>query len=127
VGIRHDDHVAPYIRKKLVITSPTSGGRSVGIVRSRTQTTEFSFNTLYSNKIQNEVVFFFKGSVCISVSFVPMCEVPLDGEDRIPVVTWNFPRKLPHYVHSQPKRDAKHSTFVAISSHFLAIQCGRSP
>jgi hypothetical protein len=30
--------------QKLVITSPTSGGRSVGIVRSRTQTTEFSFS-----------------------------------------------------------------------------------
>jgi hypothetical protein len=27
---------------KLAITSPTSGGRSVGIVRSRTQTMEFS-------------------------------------------------------------------------------------
>jgi hypothetical protein len=42
VGIRHDDHVAHSIRKKLAITSPTSGGRSVGIVRSRTQTMEFS-------------------------------------------------------------------------------------
>jgi hypothetical protein len=28
----------------LAITSPTSGGRSVGIVRSRTQATEFSFS-----------------------------------------------------------------------------------
>jgi hypothetical protein len=36
--------VAPSISKKLAITSPTSGGRSVGIrVRSRTQTMEFSF------------------------------------------------------------------------------------
>jgi hypothetical protein len=33
--------VAPSIRKKLAITSPTGGGLSVGIVRSRTQTTEF--------------------------------------------------------------------------------------
>jgi hypothetical protein len=32
--------------QKLVITSPTSGGRSVGIVRSRTQTKEFSFMSL---------------------------------------------------------------------------------
>jgi hypothetical protein len=30
--------------QKLAITSPTSGGRSVGIVRSRTQTMEFSFS-----------------------------------------------------------------------------------
>jgi hypothetical protein len=36
--------VAPSIRKKLAITSPTSGGRSVGIVRSPTQTMEFSFS-----------------------------------------------------------------------------------
>jgi hypothetical protein len=28
-------------QQKLAITSPTSGGRSVGIVRSRTQTMEF--------------------------------------------------------------------------------------
>jgi hypothetical protein len=41
VGIRHADHVAPSIRKKLAITSPTSGSRSVGIVHSRTQTMEF--------------------------------------------------------------------------------------
>jgi hypothetical protein len=42
VGNRQADHVTPSIRKKLAITSPTSGGRSVGIVRSRTQTMEFS-------------------------------------------------------------------------------------
>jgi hypothetical protein len=28
-------------KKKLVLTSPTSGGRSLGVVRSRIQTTEF--------------------------------------------------------------------------------------
>jgi hypothetical protein len=43
VGIRDADHVAPSIRKKLALTLQTSGGRSVGIVRSRTQATEFSF------------------------------------------------------------------------------------
>jgi hypothetical protein len=37
VGIRHADHVALSIRK-------TSGGRSVGRVRSRTQTMEFFFS-----------------------------------------------------------------------------------
>jgi hypothetical protein len=30
--------------QKLPLTSPTSGGRSVGIVRSQTQATEFSFS-----------------------------------------------------------------------------------
>jgi hypothetical protein len=43
VGIRHADHVAPSNRKKLEIPSPTIDDRSVGIVRSRTQTMEFSF------------------------------------------------------------------------------------
>jgi hypothetical protein len=38
--------VAPSIRKKLAITSPTSGGRSVGIVRSRTQATKFSLDDI---------------------------------------------------------------------------------
>jgi hypothetical protein len=42
VGIRHDDHVAPSIRRMLAITSPTSGGRSVSIIRSWTQTMKFS-------------------------------------------------------------------------------------
>jgi hypothetical protein len=40
VGIRHADHVALSIRKKLALTSLTSGGRSVDIVRLRTVATE---------------------------------------------------------------------------------------
>jgi hypothetical protein len=42
LGIRHADHVTTSIRKKWAITSPTSGVRSVGIVRSRTEAMEFS-------------------------------------------------------------------------------------
>jgi hypothetical protein len=34
------NHIIGYI--KLALTSPTGGGRSVGIVRSRTKATEFS-------------------------------------------------------------------------------------
>jgi hypothetical protein len=41
VGIRHADHVAPSSRKKLALTSLTSGGRSVGIIRLRTDVTQF--------------------------------------------------------------------------------------
>jgi hypothetical protein len=33
VGSHRTDQVKPSIRKKLALTSPTSGGRSVGIVR----------------------------------------------------------------------------------------------
>jgi hypothetical protein len=43
VGIRHADHVAPLYPQKLALASLTSVGRSVGVVRSRTQATEFSF------------------------------------------------------------------------------------
>jgi hypothetical protein len=40
VGILRADHATPLYPQKLSLTSPTSGGRSVGIVRSRTKFTE---------------------------------------------------------------------------------------
>jgi hypothetical protein len=43
IGICHADHVAPPICKKLAETLPTSGGRSVSIVRSWTQAMEFVY------------------------------------------------------------------------------------
>jgi len=42
VGTRCPDHVTPLYPQKLALTSPTGGGRSVGIVRVRTKATEFS-------------------------------------------------------------------------------------
>ena len=36
------NHVTPLYPQKLALTSPTGGGRSVGMVRSRTKATEFS-------------------------------------------------------------------------------------
>jgi len=42
VGTRCADHVTPLYPQKLALTSHTGGGRSVGIVRSRTKATEFS-------------------------------------------------------------------------------------
>jgi hypothetical protein len=43
VGIRSADHATPLNPQELEPTSPTSGGRSVGIVRLQTKATEFSF------------------------------------------------------------------------------------
>ena len=40
MGIRCADHATPLYPKKLALNSPTGGGRSVGIVRSRTKATE---------------------------------------------------------------------------------------
>jgi hypothetical protein len=54
VGIRHADHMAPFIRKSW----QSFRGRSVGIVRSRTQTMEFVFFCLY---------YFSEGDILISV------------------------------------------------------------
>jgi hypothetical protein len=42
VGIRRDYHATPLYPQKLALTSPTSGGRSVGKVRSRTKATELT-------------------------------------------------------------------------------------
>ena len=42
VGTRCANHVTTLYPQKLALTSPTGGGRSVGMVRSRTKATEFS-------------------------------------------------------------------------------------
>jgi hypothetical protein len=41
VGIRRADYATPVYQENLALTSSTSGGRSVGILRSRTKATEF--------------------------------------------------------------------------------------
>jgi hypothetical protein len=53
VGIRCANHVTPLYPQKLALTSPTCGGRSVVMVRSRTKTTEFSFFVLIVNDVVN--------------------------------------------------------------------------
>ena len=50
VGIRCADHVTPLYPQKLALTSPTDGGRSVGIVRLRTKATEFFLGLIKKNK-----------------------------------------------------------------------------
>ena len=43
MGTRCANHVTPLYPQKLALTSLTGGGHSVGMVRSRTKATEFSF------------------------------------------------------------------------------------
>ena len=43
MGNRCADHVTSLYPQKLALTSPTGGGRSVGIVHSRTKVTEFQY------------------------------------------------------------------------------------
>jgi hypothetical protein len=49
VGILHADYATRLYPQKLAVTSPTSGGRSVGIVRSRTKATELLLLLLWSS------------------------------------------------------------------------------
>ena len=47
VGTRCADHVTPLYPQKLALTSPTGGGRSVGIVRLRTEATELVIQIIW--------------------------------------------------------------------------------
>ena len=75
VGTRCADHVTPLYPQKLALTSPTGGGRSVGIVRSRTKATEFSLGPcvviyFYSktNQMHNISNLFYFGNNTLHVS-----------------------------------------------------------
>ena len=54
MGIRCADHVTPLYPQKLALTSPTDGGRSIVIVRSRTKATDFFFYLTYSLIYQHQ-------------------------------------------------------------------------
>ena len=64
VGTRCADHVTPLYPQKLALTSPTGGGRSVGIVRVRTKATEFSFSTV---RIQLHVSALYVGHLQVEI------------------------------------------------------------
>jgi hypothetical protein len=57
--------------QKLVLISPTSGGRSVGIVRSRTKATEFGFLAVSGNCVNIEGI----GSGYTEAGVQCLCEV----------------------------------------------------
>ena len=52
MGTRCADHVTPLCPQKLALTSPTGGGRSVGIARSLTKAAEFLY-PIYSHNWRN--------------------------------------------------------------------------
>jgi hypothetical protein len=77
-------HVAPLYLQKLALTLPTSGGRSVGIVRSRTQATEF--------------VVFLLGKILPFIPLVAshdtMCMLLVASHDTMCMLLTNIIRKL---------------------------------
>ena len=62
VEIRCADHVTSLYPQKMALTSPTGGGRSVGIVRSRTKATEFTL--VFSSSICNTPDSYWVNVVC---------------------------------------------------------------
>jgi hypothetical protein len=60
-------NVGVYVLVKLALTSPT-GGRSVGIVRSRTKATEFSLVLVLYVLVRKNTVYHYVCSIAISVS-----------------------------------------------------------
>ena len=59
--------MTPLYPQKLALTSPTGGGRSVGIVRSRTKATEFSL------VLVDEVSVLASNSVSLCISYQRLC------------------------------------------------------
>ena len=55
MGTRCADHVTPLYPQKLALTSPTGGGRSVGIVRSRTKATDFFY--FFHHEVFNKAIY----------------------------------------------------------------------
>jgi hypothetical protein len=53
--MRRTDHATPLYPQKLALTSLTSGGRSVGIVRPRTKATELFVIVLCCNSVYRTV------------------------------------------------------------------------
>jgi hypothetical protein len=54
VGTRCADHVTPLYPQKLALTWPTGGGRSVGVVHSRTKATELHSCDVYGWQLFNK-------------------------------------------------------------------------
>ena len=92
VWIRCADHVTPLYPQKLALTSPTGGGRSVGIVRSRNKATEFVYSslslhctfTIYTSHEDKEVfsdcqTFYADRNFSFTSSWVAACRRPRVG------------------------------------------------
>jgi hypothetical protein len=77
--------VTPLYPQKLALTSPTGGGRSVGIVRSRNKATEFSLGSFHS--LQMELAKKFRDTTTCRTLHISELEVerkyPIVGAERV--------------------------------------------
>jgi len=98
--------VTPLYPQKLALTSPTSGGRSVGIVRSRTKATEVFFMVLARVSAFRSVYFSWVYSFFFSFLFNTLIPPTLDGlisNSQLIVMS-----------RSSTKQAAFHITFVGV-------------
>jgi hypothetical protein len=124
--------VTPLYPQKLALTSPTGGGRSVGIVRSRTKATDFSlvsfifltcwkwvsqFQTLITLPVPWRLLCIFNPSTDIShCTCVCMCGVlrrPLVRFTKLWAQLTNISRRLKRYIldfNSLPIRRYTHTS-----------------
>jgi len=83
--------VTPLYPQKLALTSPTGGGRSVGMVRSRTKATEFSLVLyIYTNSLQKD----------LQVSEKKMCSVTFSILFQERQNTWADVKGFVHFGHN---------------------------
>ena len=67
--------MTPLYPQKLALTSPTGGGRSVGIVRSLTKATEFSFYYTVFHIILSPTYFDPQGAIVKEINYKATCQL----------------------------------------------------
>ena len=75
MGTRCADHVTPLYPQKLALTSPTGGGRSVGIVRVRTKATELFNVCSYSTCRRRFITASLRLNIYYKFIVVSICEI----------------------------------------------------
>jgi hypothetical protein len=97
VGIRRADNATPLYPQKLAVTSPTSGGRSVGIVRWQTKGTGFVSIMHRENGIVPYLVK--KEAIKFAVSFRPTSSTAYDK------LTCQIAHVQPKTIHESPRSE----------------------
>ena len=97
MGNRCADHVTSLYPQKLALTSLTGGGRSVGIVRSRTKATELSFSLYIYIYICMYVCMYLRKFVCKYISVYVYMYVFVLSKENSPQNYYCYERYHSHF------------------------------